>query len=542
MPEAQGQIQVCSDSEAMEARLSATESLCPRCLRRIPAVPVRTGDDVYLVKTCPEHGDFRSVIWRGPPDYESWYETKPAHRPGTQTATERGCPFDCGLCPEHLQQTCCVLLEVTSRCDLGCPVCFASSGKNPGIETGSGPGSDPGLDAGLGRGLDPGGDPRLDREADPGLEEIEGWLRLLKAEVGACNIQLSGGEPTLRDDLPEILVMGRRMGFSFIQLNTNGLRLALEAGYAGRLADAGLSTVFLQFDGLGDDVYRRLRGQPLLEKKQAAIAACAAAGLGVVLVPTLVPGVNTGQIGAIIDYALRWAPHVRGVHFQPVSYFGRYPGTPGDGDRYTLPELMRAIETQTEGRFPAAALRSSGCGHSLCSFSGDFLVMADGSVRPLSDPAVPRVCCGGEGPTRAIDKQRDFIARRWSAGAGQSGPARGASSGRGSTGTIEHCARTDGSADPVMSLDDFLERVRSHAFTITAMAFQDAWTLDLERLRHCHLHVVAPTGKIVPFCAYNLTDMAGNPLFRGVAARRTGEVLQPTPPTGSWIPLLGGTS
>jgi len=499
-----------------------TESLCPVCLKPIPASRVTDGDDVYLAKTCPEHGGFRSIIWRGPPDYASWSAKRPPDPPVVaQTATERGCPLDCGLCPAHRQQTCCVLLEVTSRCDLRCPVCFASSGDAAG--------------------------------ADPDLDEIDGWLRVLSEQVGYCNLQLSGGEPALRDDLPEIIALGRRRGFSFFQLNTNGLRLASETGYAQRLAAAGLLTVFLQFDGLGDDVYRRLRGRPLFAEKEAAIAHCAAAGLGVVLVPTLVPRVNTDQVGMIIDYALRLTPTVRGVHFQPISYFGRYPRPPADGDRYTLPELLRAVETQTGGRFPVSAFQSSGCGHSLCSFSGDFLPMADGSLRPLSDRSGRERCCAAAGSKRAVERQRSFIARRWSAGADRAAAPGGSAAAPGGSvaatagsavapgdppsalsgaalrsppsGTAEYrLTREDPPhhpdlSDPVMSLDDFLERVRTRTFTITAMAFQDVWTLDLERLRHCHLHVVAPGGRIVPFCAYNLTDVAGNPLHRGVAAR-----------------------
>lgn len=545
-----------------ELDLPPTESLCPQCFERIPAYRVRENGDVYLIKTCPEHGQSRTIIWRGAPDYGSWSRTKPLNRPSvTQTGADRGCPLDCGLCPRHAQQTCCVLLELTARCDLGCPVCFASSGET------SAP--------------------------DPGLDEIESWLRLLKDDIGFCNIQLSGGEPTMRDDLPQIIAIGRDMGFSFFQLNTNGLRLAAEPGYAGRLREAGLSTVFLQFDGVDDDVYLATRGAELHSQKEAAVTACAEAGLGIVLVPTLVPGVNTDQIGQIIDYALRRLPHVRGVHFQPISYFGRYPEAPSDGARYTLPELMRDIEMQTNGRIPADSLYPSGCGHSLCSVSGDYLLLTDGTVRTLTDRTTPRSCCGGgentaggeatatQGSTvyetstvkeprttgqknvaerpktpvptnvarwqNPIESQRRFIARRWSlssipaaqreaadrdeadtrkeaAAAAQSEAAirkqvTAASHRDPENGATRCCCSSGRSEENVMSLDDFLERVRGYSFTITAMAFQDIWTLDLERLQNCHLHVVAPGGRIVPFCAYNLTDADGTPLHRPV--RRT---------------------
>jgi uncharacterized radical SAM superfamily Fe-S cluster-containing enzyme len=462
--------------------LPATESLCPECLRRIPALRLREGADIYLVKTCPEHGESKTIIWRGAPDYESWSRAKPPSHPEiTQTATVKGCPWDCGLCPEHAQLGCCVLLEVTSRCDLGCPVCFASSGGSPA--------------------------------PDPSLDEIEGWYRLLWESAGTCNIQLSGGEPTMRDDLPEIIAMGRDMGFSFFQLNTNGMRLALNPDYAGRLKKAGLSTVFLQFDGLDDDIYRSMRGAALLGLKQRAIANCAEAGLGVVLVPTLIPGVNTAQVGQIIDFAIQGLPHVRGVHFQPISYFGRYPGTPTDADRYTLPELMRDIEAQTGGLIPVGSFRPSGCEHSLCSFHGDYVLTPGGSVDSIAGPEQASSCCCRRDAETAVEKKRSFVARHWSVDTGAtdcSGPTVDATGGQfGDT--------PNGSPhNPMAAWDAFLDRVRTHGFTITAMAFQDVWNLDLERLRSCCVHVVGAKGRIIPFCSYNLTDSAGNHLHRRV--------------------------
>ena len=287
-------------------RLSATESLCPVCLRKLAAERRQEGAEVYLVKKCPEHGPFRTVIWRGVPIFSSWLRPKtPSPLAAPITRTQTGCPFDCGLCPGHGQHTCTALIEITQRCNLRCPVCFA--------------GADEGAAA-----------------TELSLEETAFLYERILAASGPCNIQLSGGEPTLHPLLPAIIRQGRDKGFQFLQLNTNGLRLAAEPGYAGRLREAGLSTVFLQFDGVDDDVYLATRGAELHSQKEAAVTACAEAGLGIVLVPTLVPGVNTDQIGQIIDYALRRLPHVRGVHFQPISYFGRYPKAPDDAQRITL--------------------------------------------------------------------------------------------------------------------------------------------------------------------------------------------------------------
>lgn len=293
-----------------ERILAETESVCPECLQRIPARRVQRGDDVYLVKRCETHGTFEVIVWRGEPAHSAWVRPKTPTAPEHPlTPVEQGCPFDCGLCPEHRQQTCTALLEVTQRCNLHCAFCFAAQ-FDGAAETGQ---------------VSP----------DPDLATLEGWYRGLLRASGPCNVQLSGGEPTLRDDLPAIVALGRELGFDFIQVNTNGLRFAHDPDYVAALKTAGLASVFLQFDGAEDTIYRRLRGRPLLAEKEAALAACAAHGLGVILVPTLVPGVNVHAIGDIVRFGLAHAPTVRGVHFQPVSYFGRYPTPPTDEDRIT---------------------------------------------------------------------------------------------------------------------------------------------------------------------------------------------------------------
>jgi hypothetical protein len=166
---------------------------------------------------------------------------------------------------------------------------------------------------------------------------------------GVCPLQLSGGEPALRDDLPQIVALARRMGFDHIQVNTNGIRLAQDAGYGQSLRDAGVTDFFLQFDGLTNEVYSRIRGAELLSLKLRAVERCAALKVGVILVPTLVRGVNDRQIGNIIQFAKKWIPAVKGVHFQPMTYLGRYPYSPRNEDRVLIPDILLAIEEQTSG-------------------------------------------------------------------------------------------------------------------------------------------------------------------------------------------------
>ncbi len=322
------------------------------------------GRSVFLIKECPEHGVFRTVIWRESIPFSSWLRPKKPSGPHRAfTALDRGCPFDCGLCPEHGQHTCTALIEITQRCNLHCPVCFA--------------------DAGAGS--------SFDKKMEPSLARIGFFYDRIMEASGPCNIQLSGGEPTVRDDLPEIISLGGSKGFSFLQLNTNGLRLAADPNYTLTLKNAGLSSVFLQFDGLSSATHKALRGHDLTDIKEQALQHCEAAGLAVVLVPTLVPGINTHEVGAIIDYARRFAPTVRGVHFQPVSYFGRFPEPPADEDRLTLPELLQLIEEQSDGKIPAGHFAPPACEHALCSFHGKFLVEECGNLQPLGDRQA--ACC-----------------------------------------------------------------------------------------------------------------------------------------------------
>jgi tetraether lipid synthase len=453
-----------------------TESLCPVCLNRIGAERVTRGEQVQLVKTCPDHGEFRAVIWKGRPSLREWQRPKtPMLLRPVLKETLRGCPFDCGLCPDHRQRSCTVLLEVTRRCNLHCPVCFAASGPGQAL--------------------------------DSTIEEIQEWYQTVSRKAAGSNIQLSGGEPTLRNDLPEIVAAGRAAGFGFIQLNTNGIRLGRDSSYLNELKDAGLASVFLQFDGTDDEVHRRLRGSALLEIKHRAIEACGKHGIGVVLVPTLVPIVNTHQIGDLLRLAVGLSPAVRGVHFQPVSYFGRYPQPMNSAPRITLPELMAAIESQSAGMFKAADFRPPGCENAWCSFHANYLTLPDGKVRLLHAPEPLPGCCKPIPAEQGALHTITHVSRQWA------GPDRAAGASEPLTAGDPGRAAVSPSSEP-MRLDDFLNRARCHTFTVSAMAFQDAWTMDLERLRDCCIHVLDPRRGLVPFCAYNVTALDGRALYR----------------------------
>ena len=384
---------------------------------------------------------------------------------------ERGCPFDCGLCPDHRQRSCTIILEVTRRCNLNCPVCYADSGVNPG--------------------------------PDPSRAVIEGWYESAARAGDQSNIQLSGGEPTVRDDLADIVALGREYGFGFIQINTNGLRLAADDPYVRDLKKAGLDSIFLQFDGTGDHIYQKIRGRSLLDVKLAAIEACGRHDIGVGLVPTLIPGINTDDIGNLMETAVDLSPVVRAIHFQPVSYFGRIMEQPVDEKRFTLPQLMRAIEEQTGGVFQASHFQPPGCENALCSFHANYLVEGMDKVRLLGSPSGS--CCSSEPEKAEVGALRTInrLARQWAAPERENRPEQDR--------TAPKPCR--GGQQPT-TLDDFLRQARVNTLSVSAMVFQDVWNVDIERLRDCCIHIMTENGELAPFCAFNLTAADGRPLYR----------------------------
>lgn len=450
-----------------------TQSLCPVCLKKIDANLFTQGRNSYMRKNCPVHGNFMTIVWKGSIPMESWVRKKErAYIKNPLTEIQKGCPYDCGLCSEHRQHTCTALIEVTQNCNLNCRFCFSAS--------------------------------NTCKQEDPSLEQIRHWYEVVLKASGVCNIQLSGGEPTLRNDLPHIIRIGKELGFSFIQVNTNGLRIAEDEAFVKELKGVGLDSIFLQFDGTKDSIYKKLRGRELLEVKIKAIENCKKYGIGVILVPTLVPMVNIDNIGEIIAFALEQIPTVRGVHFQPVSYFGRVPHTPEDEDRITLPEVMDEIEKQTEGRFTAESLKPPGCENSLCSFHGSYIYRGRGEVMKISGNS--SCCCKGDKVERAEEgaiKAKEYVSRKW-AFRKVEGKAEGNSED-----DNEKAASVKTSG-----WDEILASIHNNSFSLSAMAFQDAWNVDLERVKDCCIHVVSPDEKLIPFCMYNITNTKGQSFYR----------------------------
>lgn len=427
-----------------------TRSVCPVCLKNIPAVLDQEKDGrIYMSKSCPEHGPFRALVWQGASDFARWSL-------GSEPLTGQqglSCPGNCGLCTEHESGSCCVLLEVTDRCNLHCRYCFA--------------------------------DPE-NAAADPPADHIKEQIRDIAARCGRPLLQLSGGEPTMRDDLPELVREAKSAGCSYVQVNTNGIRLAQDPAYVQALAEAGLDIVFLQFDGTRDDIYRQLRGRPLLEEKTRAIEVCGRAGIGVTLVPTVVPGVNDQNLGELVRFAAQHVPDVRGIHFQPVSYFGRIPEDGIPQERYTLDRLMKDVAEQVG--FSTEVFQPSRCDHPLCGFHAQFLVGAGGRLKPLTN-------FSHSSPERGTARDnREYVGRHWRR-PGEEAPPAGYTQGSG-----------ENTQDDDMDFDTFLYCLRHRSLTLSAMAFQDAMNLNIERLHRCTLHVY-DHGRVRPFCAQYLTPL-----------------------------------
>ena len=438
----------------MSEILRDTASLCPVCLARIPAQVVAEPNGIYLHKACHEHGEFRAIVWRdSAASYLEWQTCGglPAPEHAEPKAESAGCPFICGRCPEHAQAPTSVAIMTTSRCNLRCPICFTDSGSEV---------------------------------YEPDLSTLDKLFRTLYRDCGPVPVELCGGEPTTREDLTEIISLGRGVGFDHIQINTNGLRLARERDYAERLARAGATTIYLQFDGVTEQPYEFTRGARLLAQKLEALRNCAQATIGVVLVPMVVPGVNLGQVGAIIQFAREWIPTVKGVYFQPISYFGKYPTQPRDEDRVTIPDLLNAIEEQTGGELKRSHFLPPGCEHPHCSFTGFVVLQPNGKLVPTTRLREHHKRATG------VEHARQFVKQFW---------------------------RHHGSAEPAGPAPSLvLDTLQQRGLFISGMAFQDVWTLDLARLERCCLHIMTADGRPVPLCAKYVSSVSGERLYPGI--------------------------
>lgn len=445
--------------------IATTTSLCPDCLEAVPGRYTERDDGVFLTRECPDHGTTSRQVW-GSLDHWEW-----AADFGPSPEYDGDLTVD----PDH---ACLAVVEVTGDCNLSCSYCFAGSG--------------------------PGGDHRS-------TDEIEALLDTV-ADAGGRPLQFSGGEPTVRDDLPALVERARARGIDHVEVNTNGIRLATEEKYAERLAEAGVTAVYLQFDGLTSETYEQIREVDLVDEKHAAIDACRAADLPVVLVPTVVPGVNDHEMGDIVRFALDNRDVVRSVNFQPVAHFGRYERNDG---RFALDEATRLLAEQIESLEPRDMLPAPCCS-AYCQI-GTAFVPRDADPTATADTGANRADACGCGDACAdadsfVPLTQYVDDRLWDTLAGMVDEGDYMELLAGTAAGEEWACKTAGccGVDVPGGVKGLFDEVLPVSFT----GFMDADAADLNRLSNCCISVPTADGDLVPFCGYNMTTEDGEYALR----------------------------
>lgn len=436
---------------------SQTTSLCETCLEPVPAKVIIEDANVFYLKRCRAHGVQKTLIsddvdyWRA---QKLWL--KPGDRPLTaQTRTEAGCPFDCGLCPDHEQHSCLAIIEINSACNLACPVCFADAADLHG--------------------------------GHRQLAEIENMLDALVASEGEPDlVQLSGGEPTLHPDFFAILDAVKRRPIRHLMINTNGLRIAQEPAFIERLASyAPRLEVYLQFDSLNDDALMNLRGARLSRIRQQALEALERVGLATTLVVVVKRGVNDGEAAAIVRHALTWAC-VRGVTFQPVQDAGRNEGFDPRENRVILTQIRR--EVAKSGVFGLEDMIPLPCNPD--SISIGYGLRNGTSVAPITS-LIPREILVDATPNTVTFEAFPELRKRMFDLLSLSTAAADTSDRLAAV----LCCLPDAAVPQEVSYEQ--------TFRVVIVQFLDRFNFDLGTVKRSCVHFVEPDGKIYPFDTFN---------------------------------------
>jgi uncharacterized radical SAM superfamily Fe-S cluster-containing enzyme len=410
-------------------------------------------------KRCPQCGPFEALVYA---DAEAYTAFGKFNKPGTiplayGSEIHDGCPYDCGLCPDHQQHTCLGIIEVNSVCNMNCPLCFS--------------------------------------EARPGfnltMEEVEQMLDdFVRTEGTPEVVQFSGGEPTIHPQIIEFVRAAKVRGIRSVMINTNGKRIAKDNGFLEHLNEVRPSLYF-QFDGFDRETYRILRGEPdILEEKLRALDRLAEIGLNVTLVPAIERGVNEHEVGKIIDFAIKH-PAVCGINFQPAFHAGRY--TKHDPmTRMTIPDVLRLIESQTSGKFQVSDFVPVPCCFPTCN-SVTYAFIDGEKITPL-----PRIV--------NVYDYLDYISNRvlpdfsleikgaleglWSSSSVAGSPK--------SAGQLALSCQACGLPENLTIGD-----ISQHMMMIMLQDFMDPWTFNQKNVMKCCKEFLLPGGKQVPFCAYN---------------------------------------
>ena len=479
-----------------------TKSLCPECLRVIEAEVVKENNKILIKKTCPEHGYFEDVYWSDAEFYEKFkkfaYDGKGVSNPNTEE--KKGCPRDCGLCSNHKSGTLLANIDLTNRCNQRCPICFANAATAGYVY-------------------------------EPSFEQIKKMMEMLRNEkpVPCPAIQFSGGEPTIYPRIIEVIKLAKKLGFKQIQIATNGLKASQDLEFCKRIKEAGLNTIYFQFDGIKEETYKKIRGFNAFPVKLKALENFRKAGLNsVVLVPTVVRGMNDDQIGDIMEVAKKNSDIVKGVNFQPVSFSGRIDKEQLRKERITIPDTLELLEEQTNrqilkndfypipcvvpiSRFVEAWKKEPQveftvhphCGAATYVFLENdkfvpitrfinvekLLNLIEESIDDLKGPDFIKEVINLD----KIEKTKVF------AKIINNIPEVVKMNGYSKSKDIAKMIINIIKSGSVSALQEF----HMNTLFIGMMHFQDPYNFDLERVKRCGIHYATPDGRIIPFCSYN---------------------------------------
>ncbi|HJV67833.1 radical SAM protein [Ideonella sp.] len=438
-----------------------TQSVCTTCLRQVEAKIVFKDDKVWMDKWCPVHGTERVLMSDDVAYYRLGREVFVKHPEMPQrfgTEMRHGCPYDCGLCPDHMQHSCLSIVEITDHCNLRCPTCYAASGP--------------------------------ERLTHRSFDEVLAMLDAVVASEGQADVvQISGGEPTLHPQLFEILDAAKARPIRHLMLNTNGIRIAQEPGFAERLATyAPAFEIYLQFDSLQRAPLMDLRGADLRRVRQEALDKLNALNLSTTLVMTVKRGVNDEEIGEVIRFAAA-QPCVRGVTLQPVQDAGRNEAYDAGRHRLTVSEIRRRIVEQS-GLFSAEDVVPVPC-------NPDTLAMAyalrgaDGALQPLTRYLDPRTLVEAAGNTIVFERDASLKDQVFKLFSTNHSPESQAS-----------CLSELMCCLPKIAAPAELDYRR--VFRVLIVQFMDARGLDIRALKKSCIHFAQPDGRMIPFESHNL--------------------------------------
>ena len=485
-----------------------TTSICSTCMRPVEAKILFKDAQVVMDKWCPAHGTQRVLISDDVDYYRLCREVfvKRPEMPQTfNTPMQYGCPYDCGLCPDHMQHSCLSIVEINDHCNLNCPICYADSG--------------------------------TERTEHRSLAEIEAMFDAIVANEGEPDVvQISGGEPTLHPRFFDILDAARARPIKHLMLNTNGIRIARDAAFVERLASYGPKgfEVYLQFDSLRAAVLQDIRGADLTRIRQSALERLNAAGISTTLVVTVKRGQNDTELGDIIRFALT-QDCVRGVTIQPVQEAGRTAGFDA-GHRLTVSELRRRIAEQS-GIFTLEDIVPVPCNPDTLAMA--YAIKAGGTAHALTRFLDPKTLVEGSRNTIVFEHDasiKDQVFKLFSTNHSPDSQA--------------NCLSELLCCLPQVSAPQDMDY--TNVFRVLIVQFMDATNLDIRALKKSCIHFATPQGQLIPFETYNLfyrqgrtplLDEIRTELAQSTALRRPQDTIRPVlfalrqpPPPGKAAP------